>query len=115
VERTSTASPRQIVKTVLYAYRVLLTGIHLLRTGEVEANLARLAMEYQRPFLNELIARKREEKGAAPDLDWSFHDGQLRELEGRLESAHQDSALPEERDRQGLSELLVRWRCGEHG
>src|SRR5262249_47014792 len=31
------------VKTLLYAYRVLLTGIHLLRTGEVEANLPRLA------------------------------------------------------------------------
>src|SRR5437588_206889 len=48
----------KIVKTVLYAYRVLLTGIHLLRTGEVEANLPRLAEEYQRPFLSELIARK---------------------------------------------------------
>src|SRR5262249_13737936 len=29
----------KIVKTLLYAYRVLLTGIHLLRTGEVEASL----------------------------------------------------------------------------
>ena len=29
-------------KPVLYAYRVLMTGIHLLRTGEVEANLLRL-------------------------------------------------------------------------
>ena len=27
------------VKPLLYTYRVLLTGIHLLRTGEVEANL----------------------------------------------------------------------------
>ncbi len=105
----------KIVKTELYAYRVLLTGIHLLRTGEVEANLARLAVEYQRPFLNELIAQKREEKGAAPDLDWAFHDAQLGELEDRLEREHQESTLPEERDRQGLNELLVRWRCGEQG
>src|SRR5690349_10857099 len=30
----------KVAKTLLYAYRVLLTGIHLLRTGEVEANLA---------------------------------------------------------------------------
>ena len=29
-------------KPLLYAYRVLMTGIHLLRTGEVEANLLRL-------------------------------------------------------------------------
>src|SRR5262249_39897337 len=37
--------PKQ-VKTVLYAYRVLLTGIHLLRTGEVESHLPRLADVY---------------------------------------------------------------------
>ena len=29
------------VKPLLYVYRVLLTGIHLLRTGEVEAHLPR--------------------------------------------------------------------------
>ena len=33
--------PRR-VKPLLYVYRVLLTGIHLMRTGEVEANLLRL-------------------------------------------------------------------------
>lgn len=30
------------VKPLLYVYRVLLTGIHLMRTGEVEANLVTL-------------------------------------------------------------------------
>ncbi len=102
----------KITKTVLYAYRVLLTGIHLLRTGEVEANLPRLAQEYQRPFLGELIAQKREEKGSAPDLDWAFHDAQVRELEGLLDRAYEESSLPEERDRRAVSEFLVRWRCG---
>lgn len=105
----------KITKTVLYAYRVLLTGIHLLRSGEVEANLSRLAEEYQRPFLRALIVRKREEKGAAPDLDWAFHDAQLRGLEGLLEKAYQESSLPEERDRRAVSEFLVRRRCGEEG
>ena len=33
-------SPRR-VKPLLYVYRVLLTGLHLMRTGEVEANLVR--------------------------------------------------------------------------
>jgi predicted nucleotidyltransferase len=33
--------PRR-VKPLLYIYRVLLAGIHLMRTGEVEANLLRL-------------------------------------------------------------------------
>jgi predicted nucleotidyltransferase len=102
----------KIAKTVLYAYRVLLTGIHLLRTGEVEAHLPRLAQEYRRPFLTELIARKREEKGPAADLDWAFHDGQLRELEGLLGKAFQESALPDERDRRAVSEFLVRQRSG---
>ncbi|HEX5272754.1 MAG TPA: nucleotidyltransferase domain-containing protein [Gemmataceae bacterium] len=102
----------KVTKTVLYAYRVLLTGIHLLRTGEVEANLPRLAEEYRRPFLGELIARKREEKGTAPGLDWSFHEAQLRELEGLLDKAYQESALPDDRDRRPVSDFLVRRRCG---
>jgi predicted nucleotidyltransferase len=105
----------KVTKTVLYAYRVLLTGVHLLRTGEVEANLPRLAEEYRRPFLAELIARKREEKGTAPGLDWAFHDAQLRELEGLLEQAYQESALPDERDRRAVGEFLVRRRCSEAG
>jgi predicted nucleotidyltransferase len=102
----------KITKTLLYAYRVLLTGIHLLRTGEVEANLPRLAQEYQRLFLTELIAQKREEKGSVQDLDWGFHDAQLRELEALLEAAFQESTLPDERDRRGASEFLVRRRFG---
>ena len=43
---------------MLYAYRVLMTGIHLLRTGEVEANLLRLNEHFGFGFLYELIARK---------------------------------------------------------
>jgi predicted nucleotidyltransferase len=105
----------KITKTVLYAYRVVLTGIHLLRTGAVEAHLPRLAQEYRRPFLSELIAQKRQEKGPASDLDWAFHGAQLRELEGQLEGAFQESTLPDERDRRAVSEFLVSWRCGEPG
>ena len=37
------------VKELLYAYRVLLTGIHVLRTGEVEANLPCSTQHYPRP------------------------------------------------------------------
>lgn len=42
-------------KPVLYAYRVLMTGIHLLRTGEVEANLLRLNEHFGLEFLDELV------------------------------------------------------------
>src|SRR5512133_2596983 len=44
------ASPRR-VKPLLYVYRVLLTGIHLMRTGEVEANLLTLNQEFRLPYL----------------------------------------------------------------
>jgi predicted nucleotidyltransferase len=97
-------------KAVLYAYRVVLTGIHLLRTGEVEPYLPRLAEEYGLPFMGDLIGQKREEKGPALDLDWPFHDNQLKELESRLDSAFRDSTLPEERDRQAVDRFLVERR-----
>ncbi len=52
-----TESPRR-VKTLLYVYRVLLTGIHLLRTREVEANLLHLYPAFDLPFVPDLIAQK---------------------------------------------------------
>src|ERR1043165_731728 len=41
------------VKPLLYVYRVLLTGIHLMRTGEVQANLGRLNEGFKLPYLPE--------------------------------------------------------------
>src|SRR5688572_5797824 len=46
------------VKPLLYVYRVLLTGIHLMRTGEVEANLVALNEGFRLPYVPELVARK---------------------------------------------------------
>ena len=50
-------SPRR-VKPLLYVYRVLLTGIWLMRTGEVEANLVKLNETFKLPYIGELVARK---------------------------------------------------------
>jgi predicted nucleotidyltransferase len=50
-------SPRR-VKPLLYVYRVLLTGIHLMRTGEIEANIVRLNEEAKLPQIPVLVARK---------------------------------------------------------
>jgi uncharacterized protein len=98
-------------KPVLYAYRVLMTGIHLLRTGEVEANLRRLNEHFGFAFLDELIARKvGGENTSVGDLDWSFHEKQLADLEAQLDRAFQESQLPEDRDRKAISDLLVRLR-----
>ena len=45
------------VKPLLYVYRVLLTGIHLMRAGEVQANLRTLNETARLPYIAELIER----------------------------------------------------------
>src|SRR5206468_1537284 len=49
--------PRR-VKPLLYVYRVLLTGIHLMQTGEVEANLLRLNETARLSSVDDLVRRK---------------------------------------------------------
>jgi len=46
------------VKPLLYVYRVLLTGIHLMRTGIIEANLLTLNETFALPYIDELVERK---------------------------------------------------------
>ncbi len=88
-----------------------MTGIHLLKTGEVEANLLRLNAHFGFGFLDELIARKvGGENTSAGDFDWPFHEARLAELEAKLDRAFQESTLPEDRDRGPINELLVRLR-----
>ena len=107
-------SPRR-VKPLLYVYRVLLTGIHLLRTGAAEANLVTLNREFRLPFIDDLVARKLagpEQSTLAAD-DLAFHESQYQRLRGELQAAHEASHLPElpsEATRAGLNDLLVRLR-----
>ncbi|PHS03680.1 MAG: nucleotidyltransferase [Blastopirellula sp.] len=95
------------VKAVLYAYRVLMTGIHLLNTGRVEANVLLLNQEFQLTFMDELIEMKKNEKIAPKDLDWNFHAGQLELLEAKLDQAFESSSLPEDRDRAAVNDFLI--------
>jgi predicted nucleotidyltransferase len=98
-------------KPVLYAYRVLMTGIHLLRTGEVEANLLTLNECFRLDFLEDLVARKvGGENISVGEIDWPFHEARLNELEAEMERAYRESTLPEDRDRRPIHELLVRLR-----
>ena len=46
------------VKPLLYVYRVLLTGIRLMRTGRIEANIAALNEDFRLPYLGDLVCRK---------------------------------------------------------
>ena len=103
------------VKPLLYVYRVLLTGIHLMRTGVVEANLLALNEEYRLPYIGELTDRKITggEKGtmAAPDVD--FHRREYERLVVQLESSSAESTLPDApSSREALNDLLVRVRLG---
>lgn len=106
------ARPRR-VKPLLYVYRVLLTGLHLMRTGVVEANLVRLNEEARLPHVDDLIARKLAgpEQSALDDDDVDFHRGEYERLVAELEGAYQASRLPEGPSaRPELNELLIRIR-----
>jgi predicted nucleotidyltransferase len=107
-------SPRR-VKPLLYVYRVLLTGIHLMRTGEVEANLLRLNEAARLSYLDDLVARKLAgpEQSTLPDADFEFHRAEYSRLISELESAHEKSSLPERAAAaSALHDLLVRLRLG---
>ena len=101
------------VKPLLYVYRVLLTGIHLMRTGQVEANLVRLNDSVRLPFIDELIARKLAgpEKGRLAESDLDFHQREYERLCIELRAASDTSGLPEAPPgAAALHDLLVRLR-----
>lgn len=106
------ASPPH-VKPLLYVFRVLLTGIHLMRTGTVEANLVHLNETAMLPYINELIARKvgGAEKERLEQADLAFYEQEYARLRAELEQAYADSQLPEEaRGGTALHDLLIRLR-----
>ncbi len=103
-------SPRR-VKPLLYVYRVLLTGIHLMRTGMVEANLVTLNGDFRLAYLAELVERKTKgENTTLTDADLAFHEAEYERLRHELQAAHETSTLPELPDdatRQALNDLLL--------
>jgi uncharacterized protein len=107
-------APRR-VKPLLYVYRVLLTGIHLMRTGQIEANLLMLNENARLGFISDLVARKvaGPEQSILNDADVAFHEGQYGRLRAELQSAFEASSLPElpsEETQRALNDLLTRVR-----
>jgi hypothetical protein len=101
------------VKPLLYVYRVLLTGIHLMQTGVIEANLITLNEKFQLPYLNDLIDAKLmgAEKAVLQSTDLTFHRQEYDRLCQVLEVASQNSHLPDKASAQpALHDLLVRLR-----
>jgi predicted nucleotidyltransferase len=113
IVQTSDAQKQRRVKPLLYLYRVLLTGIHLMRTGVVEANLVTLNEHYRLPQISELVERKvhGHEQIRLDDGDADFHEREFARLTGELERARQESSLPEAPSaRPALNDLLLRLR-----
>lgn len=105
-------SPRR-VKPLLYVYRVLLTGIHLMRAGQVEANLLMLNERFRLPYIGELVQRKLAgpEQSTLPDVEMGFHRAEYDRLRGELQTAFEASSLPESPSaREALNDLLVQVR-----
>ena len=50
--------PTKQVKRILYVFRVLMTGINLMRTGVVESNILRFNADLKLSYVPELFAQK---------------------------------------------------------
>jgi predicted nucleotidyltransferase len=108
--------PSPTVKHLLYAYRVLLSGIHVMRTGEIDANIISLNEIFRMSVVAELVARKRTgaEKMPLSADEIAAHDANLDELERTLEEAHETSRLPEEPTSfDALEDFVVRLRFAD--
>ena len=99
------------LKPALYTLRVLLTGLHLMRTGLLETDLGVLS---HLPYVPELIDRKRSaEHGPFPTALRAELERDVPRLRGELEAARDASHLPEQPERESveaLHELVVRVR-----
>ncbi|MFC0626547.1 nucleotidyltransferase domain-containing protein [Kribbella deserti] len=105
------------LKPLLYTFRVLLTGIHLLRSGEVQADLRQLVSLPEAPdYLPELMAVKIEaEHGSLKDLvippAAEVLEVDYARLQQALEDGEATSILPDQPSAAAaLHDLLVRVR-----
>ncbi len=102
------------LKPALYTLRVLLTGLHLVRTGETVADLGVLHDGHDLPYVPDLIAAKRAaEHGPFPEDVRAALADDVPRLRAALQAARDSSHLPERPDRQAadaLHDLVVRTR-----
>lgn len=101
------------IKPLLYVLRTLLTGIHLMRTGEVEANLNHLNETFGLPYVPDLIEQKtlgREGETLVSD-DLAFYEAEYQRLTVELETARDKSSLPDKANcKSALNTLLLEIR-----
>ncbi|TDC31931.1 nucleotidyltransferase domain-containing protein [Kribbella albertanoniae] len=99
------------LKPLLYTFRVLLTGIHLMRTGVVQADLRELLDEAP-AYLPDLMAAKAEaEHGALEGPSVETLTADIEALQAALDEAEAVSQLPDSAAAEsGLHDFLVRVR-----
>jgi predicted nucleotidyltransferase len=103
------------IKTLLYMFRVALTGVHLLLEREVVADLNLLLDRYPYEPVRELLSLKQAAELGTVEDDRPYLE-LCPSLEERLQQAHDASPLPEEPPRsEALSDWLRRWRRGMGG
>ncbi len=105
------AAPR--VKPLLYTFRVLLTGIHLMKAHEIEANLVTLNDIYRLPFIPALLDRKinGKEKETLDATDIERFELEFFRLRETLVDVASKTTLQEAATaRPALNDLLVRIR-----
>ncbi|MCX4678235.1 nucleotidyltransferase domain-containing protein [Streptomyces sp. NBC_01433] len=104
------------LKPLLYTFRALLTGIHLMRSGRIQAHLPTLLGAVAAPaYLPDLIAAKAEaEHGGARELDGAAVARDIEGLHRVLDEAQTRSLLADAvTEFDALNELVVRARLGE--
>lgn len=102
------------LKPLLYTFRVLLTGIHLMRSGEVEADLTRLYGEAP-AYVPDLVAAKRDAEHGGVPAGFPDPRADVERLSLALDEAMEQSALPQAaRAGEALHDLVVRTRLSGH-
>lgn len=105
------------VKPLLYVYRVLKTGIHLMQAGELNANLDELNELNPQSFITELIETKcnGQENETIDTNSIAFHSKQVEGLFEELQTAYEHSTLPDTpTSAEALNDLLLRIRKNAH-
>lgn len=103
------AAEQPTAKKLLYVLRTALTGVHLLRTGELRVDLTTVAGDYGYGDVTDLIeAKKQGERAILPERERQAWSARLDRLFEQLEEARDASVLPDEpREAAALEAWLV--------
>ncbi|MBA4074810.1 MAG: nucleotidyltransferase [Cyanobacteria bacterium PR.023] len=101
---------------LLSVYRLLLTGTHLMQTGEIETNLAKLNENFLLKYIDDMIERNRKaENSQTLEADeWEFHKVEYERLRDVLEDSADSTDLPAAATaHNALDDLLKRIRMAD--